>query len=104
LLSRQRTRHALQRITRYLEPCVWQEIKDFIATTPKETHRETAHAYRVRWLFALLYLGGLHIAEAGANTMTKFFVRRDADGNLRWWLAVQGKGDKQRLVCRPRAR
>jgi site-specific recombinase XerD len=97
-LSRQRTRHAAPRITRYLEPSVWQEVKDFIATMPMETDREKAHAYRVRWLFTLLYLGGLRIAEVGANTMGQFFVRRDVDGNLRWWLAVQGKGDKQRLV------
>ncbi|MDR5746431.1 tyrosine-type recombinase/integrase [Caballeronia sp. LZ029] len=97
-LSRQRTRHAAPRITRYLEPSVWQEVKDFIATMPKQTDREKAHAYRVRWLFTLLYLGGLRIAEVGANTMGQFFVRHDAEGALRWWLTVHGKGDKQRLV------
>ncbi|MFM0140564.1 tyrosine-type recombinase/integrase [Caballeronia grimmiae] len=97
-LSRQRTRHAAPRITRYLEPSVWQEVKDFIATMPKETDRQKAHAYRARWLFTLLYLGGLRIAEVGANTMGQFFVRRDADGALRWWLTIHGKGDKQRLV------
>ena len=41
-LSRQRTRHAAPRITRYLEPSVWQEVKDFIATMPKQTDREKA--------------------------------------------------------------
>ncbi|GJH28815.1 tyrosine-type recombinase/integrase [Caballeronia novacaledonica] len=97
-LSRQRTRHAAPRITRYLEPSVWQEVKDFIATMPKQTDREKAHAYRVRWLFTLLYLGGLRIAEVGANAMGQFFVRHDADGALRWWLTVHGKGDRQRLV------
>ncbi|CAL8479245.1 protein of unknown function (plasmid) [Caballeronia sp. S22] len=41
---------------------MWQEVKDFIATTmPKQTDREKAHAYCVRWLFTLLYLGGLRI-------------------------------------------
>jgi site-specific recombinase XerD len=97
-LSRQRTRHAAPRITRYLKPGVWQEVKDFIATMPKQTDREKADAYRGRWLFTLLYLGGLRIAEVGANTMGQFFVRRDADGALRWWLTIHGKGDKQRLV------
>jgi site-specific recombinase XerD len=52
----------------------------------------------VRWLFTLLYLGGLRIAEVGANSMGQFFVRRDADGALRWWLTVHGKGGKERLV------
>jgi site-specific recombinase XerD len=97
-LSRQRTKHAAPRITRYLEPTLWQEVKHTIATLPRDTDRARAHAYRVRWLFTLLYLGGLRIAEVGANTMGQFFVRRDADGALRWWLTVHGKGGKERLV------
>ncbi len=36
---------------------------------PRDTEREIAHVYRVRWLFTLLYLGGLRIAEVAANTM-----------------------------------
>ena len=60
--------------------------------------RARAHYHRVRWLFTLLYLGGLRIAEAGGNTMGQFFVRRDTDGTMRWWLTVHGKGDKERLV------
>ena len=97
-LSRQRAKHAAPRITRYLEPSVWQEVKDYIATMPRDTEREIAHACRVRWLFTLLYLGGLRIAEVGANTMGQFFVRRDAGGAIRWWLTVHGKGGKERLV------
>ena len=97
-LSRQRTKHAAPRITRYLEPSIWQEVKDTIAAMPRDTDRARAHAYRVRWLFTLLYLGGLRIAEVGANTMGQFFVRRDADGAMRWWLTVHGKGGKERLV------
>jgi len=30
--------------------------------------------------------------------MAQFFVRRDTDGTMRWWLTVHGKGDKDRLV------
>ncbi|SIT51590.1 Integrase family protein [Paraburkholderia piptadeniae] len=97
-LSRQRTRKAAPRITRYLEPGLWQEVKDHIASMPQETHRDRAHYHRVRWLFTLLYLGGLRIAEAGGNTMGQFFVRRDTDGTMRWWLTVHGKGDRDRLV------
>jgi hypothetical protein len=97
-LSRQRTRKIAPRVTRYLEPGLWQEVKNFIASMPQETARDRAHYHRVRWLFTLLYLGGLRIAEAGGNTMGQFFVRRDADGTMRWWLTVPGKGDKERLV------
>ncbi|ACC76309.1 tyrosine-type recombinase/integrase [Paraburkholderia caribensis] len=97
-LSRQRTRRAAPRITRYLEPGLWQAVKDFIASMPQDTARGRAHYHRVRWLFTLLYLGGLRIAEAGSNTMGQFFVRRDTDGTMRWWLTVRGKGDRERLV------
>ncbi|CAG9233182.1 Integrase family protein [Paraburkholderia sabiae] len=97
-LSRQRSRKVAPRITRYLEPGVWQEVKDTIAAMPQDTPRARAHYHRVRWLFTLLYLGGLRIAEVGGNTMGQFFVRRDADGAMRWWLTVHGKGDRDRLV------
>ncbi|ALP68659.1 tyrosine-type recombinase/integrase [Paraburkholderia caribensis] len=97
-LSRQRTRKVAPRITRYLEPALWQEVKDAIASMPQDTARERARYHRARWLFTLLYLGGLRIAEVSGNTMGQFFVRRDADGAMRWWLTVHGKGDKERLV------
>lgn len=97
-LSRHRARRAKPRITRYLDPDLWQEVKAYIEGMPKETVRERAHYYRVRWLFTLLYLGGLRISEVGENTMGSFFCRRDKDGEERWWLEVLGKGDKERLV------
>ncbi|MEX3936352.1 tyrosine-type recombinase/integrase [Paraburkholderia phymatum] len=97
-LSRQRARRAAPRITRYLEPGLWQAVKDFIASMPQDTARARAHYHRVRWLFTLLYLGGLRIAKARSNTMGQFFVRRDAGGTMRWWLTVHGKGDRERLV------
>ncbi|BEU28431.1 tyrosine-type recombinase/integrase [Paraburkholderia sp. 22B1P] len=97
-LSRQRTRKVAPRITRYLDAALWQEVKDSIASMPQDTARERARYHRARWLFTLLYLGGLRIAEVSGNTMGQFFVRRDADGTMRWWLTVHGKGDKERLV------
>ena len=97
-LSRQRARKAPPRITRYLEPELWQEVKVYIGSMPRETARERFHHARVRWLFTLLYLGGLRITEVSANTMGQFFNRRDAAGRDRWWLEVTGKGDRERLV------
>lgn len=97
-LSRHRARRAKPRITRYLDPDLWQEVKAYIEGMPKETDRERAHYFRIRWLFTLLYLGGLRISEVGENTMGSFFCRRDKDGEERWWLEVLGKGDKERLV------
>jgi integrase/recombinase XerD len=97
-LSRQRARKAPPRITRYLEPELWQEVKAYIGSMPRETARERFHYSRVRWLFTLLYLGGSRITEVGANTMGQFFSRRDAAGRERRWLEVTGKGDRERLV------
>ena len=60
--------------------------------------RERFHYVRVRWLFTLLYLGGLRITEVSANTMGQFFSRRDSAGRDRWRLEVTGNGDRERLV------
>jgi integrase/recombinase XerD len=97
-LSRQRARKAPPRITRYLEPELWQDVKTYIGSMPRETARERFRHARVRWLFTLLYLGGLRITEVSANTMGQFFSWRDATGRDRWWLEVTGKGDRERLV------
>jgi len=97
-LSRQRQRKPKPRITRYLDPSLWAEVKQYIDRMPRDSDRERAHYHRNRWLFTLLYLGGLRISEVGENTMGAFFCRRDRDGEERWWLEVLGKGDKTRLV------
>jgi integrase/recombinase XerD len=97
-LSRQRARKAPPRITRYLEPKLWHDVKAYIGSMPRDTAREQFHYARVRWLFTLLYLGGLRITEVSANSMGQFFSRRDAAGRERWWLEVTGKGDRERLV------
>jgi site-specific recombinase XerD len=97
-LSRQRTRKAKPRVTRYLEEDLWAEVKQSIDTMPKATDREREHYYRARWLLSLLYLCGLRISEVVSNTMGGFFCRRDKDGTERWWLEVLGKGSKTRVI------
>ena len=97
-LSRQRQRKAKPRITRYLDPSLWAEVKQYVDRMARESDRERAHYFRNRWVFTLLYLGGLRISEVGENTMGSFFCRRDRDGEERWWLEVLGKGEKTRLV------
>jgi integrase/recombinase XerD len=97
-LSRQRTRKARPRITRYLDEDLWLEVKRTIDLMPQETDRERDHAFRMRWLFSLAYLCGLRISEVVGNTMAGFFCRRDKDGDERWWLEITGKGDKTRIV------
>ncbi|MGU7812939.1 tyrosine-type recombinase/integrase [Burkholderia sp. AW49-1] len=97
-LSRQRQRRPAPRVTRHLGPPLWQAVKDAIAAMPRDDARAALHADRARWVFTLLYLGGLRITEAADTTMGHFFARRDANGRDRWWLDVTGKGGRQRLV------
>jgi integrase/recombinase XerD len=97
-LSRQRARKTKPRVTRFLEDDLWQAVKISIDAMPRDTAREQEHYARVRWLISLLYLMGLRISEVVSNPMGGFFRRRDRDGQDRWWLAITGKGDKERLL------
>ncbi|QIE29578.1 Tyrosine recombinase XerC (plasmid) [Caballeronia sp. SBC2] len=97
-LSRQRTRKAKPRVTRFLEDDLWQAVKASIDAMPRDTAREQEYYARVRWLISLLYLMGLRISEVVSNPMGGFFRRRDRNGQDRWWLSITGKGDKERLL------
>jgi len=97
-LSRQRAKKAKPRVTRYLDPTLWQDVKNYIEIMPKESKREQAHYFRIRWLFSLLYLSGIRVSEITQNTMGDFFCRRDNKGQELWWLEIIGKGDKVRLI------
>ncbi len=97
-LARRRRGPAKARITRYLSHALWDAVKEAIEAMPTDTDRERLHAARCRWLFTVLYLGGLRAAEVAGTTMGAFFGRRDTQGVERWWLEVTGKGNKPRLV------
>lgn len=85
-------------MTRYLDDDLWQEVKLTIDQMPKDTRREREHYFRARWLFSLLYVCELRIAEVGRSQMGKFFCRCDQNGKERWWLEVLDKNDKVRIV------
>lgn len=97
-LARRRRAPSKPRITRYLSHELWEAVKETVDAMPAGTERERLHAARCRWLCTVLYLGGLRASEVTGTTMGDFFSRRDARGIERWWLEVNGKGDKDRLV------
>ncbi|RTL17393.1 MAG: integrase [Burkholderiales bacterium] len=98
-LSRRRRKAPAPRVTRFLEADLWSAVRQTIMAMPRETPRQRAVYARARWLFTLLFLGGLRISEVAGNGMGDFFMRSDAkSGEQRWWLQVLGKGDKSRLV------
>lgn len=97
-LARRKRLHKAPRMTRFLPMAHWQEVRSTIESLPVETERERAHAIRARWLFSLLYVGGLRVSEVCGSVMPGFFCRRGTDGKERWWLEVTGKGEKARLI------
>jgi len=86
------------RVTRFLPRQHWQAVKNAILAMPTDTARKADRAARARWLFTLLYIGGLRVSEVCDGVMGNFFVRRSPDGSERWWLEATGKGEKTRLV------
>lgn len=97
-LTRRRGAKAAPRVTRYLSHNLWEVVKETIEALPTETERDRLHAARCRWLFTVLYLAGLRTAEIAGTSMGAVFCRRDVAGMDRWWIEVQGKGNKTRLV------
>ncbi|MDP9607499.1 UNVERIFIED_ORG: site-specific recombinase XerD [Variovorax paradoxus] len=97
-LSRRRRRQAAPRVSRFLPEEHWDVVRSTIEAMPTQSEREKLHASRCRWLFSLLYIGGLRVSEVCGASMDGFFCRRGADGRERWWLEITGKGNKTRLV------
>ena len=97
-LSRRKAAPRAARMSRFLPHEHWREVKTTISSLPTHSERDAARTARTRWLFSLLYIGGLRASEVCISTMLGFFVRRSPDGRQRWWLEVTGKGGKTRLV------
>lgn len=97
-LSRRKRRMAAPRVSRFLPVEHWEVVKATIEAMPEMSARERLQAARCRWLFSLLYIGGLRVSEICSGTMGGFFSRRSTDARERWWLEITGKGGKTRLV------
>ncbi|MDM0119006.1 tyrosine-type recombinase/integrase [Variovorax arabinosiphilus] len=97
-LSRRKHRQAAPRVSRFLPDEHWDLVKAAVEAMPASTERERLRASRCRWLFSLLYIGGLRVSEICAARMGGFFSRCGVDGRTRWWLEIAGKGNKPRLV------
>lgn len=96
-----RRRKAVVRPTktsRFLPHEHWAQVRATIESLSTGTPRLALQAARYRWLFTLLYIGGLRISEVCNNSMGDFYWRRGADGRERWWLEIRGKGEKARVI------
>ncbi|MFT4192313.1 MAG: tyrosine-type recombinase/integrase [Comamonas sp.] len=97
-LGRRQRPQRQARMTRFLPMAHWKELQATIEQLPTDSDRARAQADRARWLFSLLYIGGLRVSEVSGNTMGGFFCQRSADGKERWWLEITGKGSKTRQL------
>lgn len=97
-LSRRKRRQVAPHVSRFLPEEHWDVVKAAIEAMTVGSARERLHASRCRWLFSLLYIGGLRVSEICDACMGGFFSRRGVDGRERWWLSITGKGSKTRLV------
>ncbi|WP_341770498.1 tyrosine-type recombinase/integrase [Aquabacterium commune] len=97
-LGRRRQRSGPKQTNRFLPHEHWTEVKATILSMPAESAREVIHGARCRWLFSLLYIGGLRVSEINSSTMGSFYLRKDRSGVERWWLEVVGKGSKSRTI------
>jgi len=86
------------RITRSLPRPHWVAVQEAIRAMPAETPLQAAAARRARWMFSLLYIGGLRVTELCTAAMGDLVARQSPDGTTRWWIDVLGKGGKERLV------
>ena len=84
--------------SRFLPHEHWAQVRATIESLPTGKPRLALQAARYRWLFSLLYIGGLRISEVCNNSMGDFYWRRGADGRERWWLEIRGKGEKTRVI------
>lgn len=97
LAKRTKPRRA-SRVTRFLPRAHWEAVQESILAMPTDTPLQAAAARRARWMFSLLYIGGLRASELCRAAMGDMFSRRSPDGTERWWLELIGKGEKKRLV------
>lgn len=80
---------------RMLSVAAIEQINATIAELPRESLRDFHHYYRLRWLLALLLIGGLRREEVVSGRMGDF--QYDASYKV-WTLRVTGKGNKTRDV------
>ena len=97
-LRRRKSTARPTKTSRFLPQEHWAQVRATIESLPADTPRLARQAARYRWLFSLLYIGGLRISEVCSCSMGDFYWRRGADGRERWWLEILGKGEKRRVI------
>lgn len=95
---RQKNSIAQQAVKRYIPAHLWREVLMTINQLPMDTARQKSQYHRIRWVFSLFYATGLRVSEVCEHTMGDFYSHYEPDGQIRWWLYIKGKGNKERSI------
>jgi site-specific recombinase XerD len=99
IVNRRRGRAPKRSVTRLLTPDLWQTVIDTIEGYPRETPADLRRYAHARWVVSLFYTTAIRSSEAVNTLMGDLYSVRDpGDGQLRYFLRVIGKGDKERSI------
>ncbi|MGH8813967.1 MAG: tyrosine-type recombinase/integrase, partial [Advenella sp.] len=82
------------RVNHRINQRLWQRIQDKL----DQVQAGDTVAYRTVFAIRFFYLTGLRLSELCAVTMGDFRVQENDEGNVAWYLVVQGKGGRRREV------
>jgi integrase len=84
------------KVERFLEKDLWENLWDYIAKLPQDTPSKKAEYERTRFLFSFLYLQAPRVNEVATHKMNSFSIFKS-----KWWWHVTGKGNKQARIPVP---
>lgn len=82
------------RVNHRINQRLWQRIQDRLDQVPVA---DTV-AYRTVFAIRFFYLTGLRLSELCAAKIGDFHVQENDEGNLAWYLSIEGKGGRVRDV------
>jgi len=88
------TSNRSMRVNHRINQRLWQRIQDRLDQVPLA---DTV-AYRTVFAIRFFYLTGLRLSELCAVRLGDFHVQENDEGNLAWYLIVEGKGGRTRDV------
>lgn len=99
VVSRRRGRVPKRSVERVLTLELWQSVIDSIERYPRATALEVRRYAHARWVVSLFFTTAIRTSEAVSAQMGDIHgVRDPADGMLKFFLRVIGKGDKERSI------
>lgn len=99
IVRRRRKGQGQRSVTRLLPDEAWEAVLTSIEAYPRATPLDGRRYAQARWAVCLLYLTGMRASEASAATQGDLHAVRDPETqDLRYFIRVVGKGDKERSI------